>query len=165
MKVGQVVKKGQIIARLDDTTIASTLGEATAHQRALEAKIARLDLEQAGNYGAELVCPPEILKKAPEICRNEASLLVSDERNYQNEVAVLQERKIQKQKDLDQALAQINRLEDNIQVSEKQLALVQPMVQRKLMAETELLNVEKELTDQKGQLQQTKNPSTGSRRP
>jgi adhesin transport system membrane fusion protein len=161
VKAGQVVKKGQIIARLDDTTIASTLGEATAHQRALEAKIARLDLEQAGNYNAELVCPPEVRAKAPEICKNEASLLSSDERNYQNEVAVLQERRVQKQKDLDQALAEIRRLEDNIQVSGKQLALVQPMVQKKLMAETELLKVEKELTDQKGQLQQIRESIDG----
>jgi adhesin transport system membrane fusion protein len=156
VKAGQIVKKGEIIARLDDTTIASTLGEATAHQRALEVKIARLDLEQTGNYTSVLVCPPDILEKAPEICRNEARLLALDEENYKNEVAVLQERKVQKQKDLDQALAQIQRLEDNVQVSEKEFALVQPMVQRKLMAETELLRVQKELTDQRGQLKQTK---------
>lgn len=163
VKTGQIVKRGEIIARLDDTTIASTLGEAAAHQRALEAKIARLDLEQTGNYTAKLACPPDILKKAPEICLNEANLLASDERNYQNEVAVLQERQIQKQKDLDQALAQIRRLEDNILVSEKQLALVQPMVQKKLMAETELLKVDKELTDQRGQLQQTRESIDGLR--
>jgi adhesin transport system membrane fusion protein len=161
VKAGQIVKKGEIIARLDDTTIASTLGEAAAHQRALEVKIARLDLEQTGNYTSVLVCPPDILKKAPDICRNEARLLALDEENYKNEVAVLQERKVQKQKDLDQALAQIQRLEDNVQVSEKELALVQPMVQRKLMAETELLRVQKELTDQRGQLKQTKESIDG----
>jgi adhesin transport system membrane fusion protein len=161
VKAGQIVKKGEIIARLDDTTIASTLGEATAHQRALEVKIARLDLEQTGNYTSVLVCPPDILEKAPEICRNEARLLALDEENYKNEVAVLQERKVQKQKDLDQALAQIQRLEDNVQVSEKEFALVQPMVQRKLMAETELLRVQKELTDQRGQLKQTKESIDG----
>jgi adhesin transport system membrane fusion protein len=161
VKAGQIVKKGEIIARLDDTTIASTLGEAAAHQRALEVKIARLDLEQTGNYTSVLVCPPDILEKAPDICRNEARLLALDEENYKNEVAVLQERKVQKQKDLDQALAQIQRLEDNVQVSEKELALVQPMVQRKLMAETELLRVQKELTDQRGQLKQTKESIDG----
>jgi adhesin transport system membrane fusion protein len=161
VKAGQIVKKGEIIARLDDTTIASTLGEAAAHQRALEVKIARLDLEQTGNYTSVLVCPPDIREKAPDICRNEAKLLALDEDNYKNEVAVLQERKVQKQKDLDQALAQIQRLEDNVQVSEKELALVQPMVQRKLMAETELLRVQKELTDQRGQLKQTKESIDG----
>jgi adhesin transport system membrane fusion protein len=161
VKAGQIVKKGEIIARLDDTTIASTLGEAAAHQRALEVKIARLDLEQTGNYTSVLVCPPDILEKAPDICRNEARLLALDEENYKNEVAVLQERKVQKQKDLDQTLAQIQRLEDNVQVSEKELALVQPMVQRKLMAETELLRVQKELTDQRGQLKQTKESIDG----
>jgi len=161
VKAGQIVKRGEIIARLDDTTIASTLGEATAHQRALEVKIARLDLEQTGDYTSVLVCPPDILEKAPDICRNEARLLALDEENYKNEVAVLQERKVQKQKDLDQTLAQIQRLENNVQVSEKELALVQPMVQRKLMAETELLRVQKELTDQRGQLKQTKESIDG----
>jgi adhesin transport system membrane fusion protein len=161
VKAGQIVKKGEIIARLDDTTIASTLGEATAHQRALEVKIARLDLEQTGNYSSVMVCPADILEKAPDICRNEARLLALDEENYKNEVAVLQERKVQKQKDLDQVLAQIQRLEDNVNVSEKELALVQPMVQRKLMAETELLRVQIELTDQRGQLKQTKESIDG----
>lgn len=161
VKAGQVVKKGQLIARLDDTTIASSLGEATAQERSLEAKIARLDLEQHGDYESKLKCPADVARSAPEVCENEASLLAADERSYRNQLGVLKERKIQKQKELDQALAQIARLKDNIQVSQKELDLIEPMVKRKLMAETELLRVEKDLTDQKGQLRQTEESIDG----
>jgi adhesin transport system membrane fusion protein len=48
VQVGELVKPGQLIVRLDDTTSASNLGEVEAQARSLEAQITRLEIEEVG---------------------------------------------------------------------------------------------------------------------
>ena len=60
VRLGQVVKKDDLLIRLDDTATTSNLGESVARYRALKARLKRLDLEQAGDYDAVFKCtePP-----------------------------------------------------------------------------------------------------------
>lgn len=152
VQVGQVVKKGDLIVRLDDTVTTSSLGEAEARFRTLRTQIARLELEQAGDTTSPLDCPIEVEKAAPQVCRNEAELLQARRSNFLNKLSVLQERRLQRQKELDEALANISRLTENQAVSRRELELIAPMAKRKLVAQTDLIKVEKELTDINGQL-------------
>lgn len=152
VEVGQVVHKGDLIVRLDDATITSSLGEATAHARSLKAQIARLSLEEAGDYTSPLKCPEDLRIAAPQICDNEARLLAADRSSYENQLSVLRQRKAQKANELEEALANIKRLQDNLGVSDKELALLQPMMQKKLVAETAFLRAQKERTELQGQL-------------
>lgn len=152
VQVGQVVRKGDLIVRLDNTVTTSSLGEAEARSRALRAQIARLELEQAGDTTSPFVCPPEIESAAPEICANEAQLLEARRDNFRNKLSVLEARRTQRQKELDEALANIDRLKENQAVSQRERDLIAPLVERKLAARTDLLRIEKELTDTEGQL-------------
>lgn len=152
VRVGQIVKKGDLLVRLDDTATTSTLGELEARARALRAQIARLDLEQVGDMTSTMTCPAEVAKTSPEVCDNEALLLKARRDAFQNKYSVLQERHLQRRKELDEALVGIERLQDNIAVSEKESALLEPLVKRKLAPQTDLLRIQKELTDSRGQL-------------
>jgi adhesin transport system membrane fusion protein len=152
VKLGQIVRKGDLIVQLDDTATTSTLGELQARARALRAQIARLELEQTGDMASPMTCPPEVVKASPEVCDNEGQLLKARRDAFQNKLSVLQERHLQRRKELDEALVSIQRLENNIQVSEKEAALLEPLVGRKLAPQTDLLRVQKELTDSTGQL-------------
>ncbi|MCV0395630.1 MAG: HlyD family type I secretion periplasmic adaptor subunit [Rhizobiaceae bacterium] len=152
VQVGQVVKKGDLIIRLDDTATTSSLGEAEARSRALRTQIARLELEQAGDYASDLLCPEEIEAAAPQICRNEAELMKARRDNFRNKLSVLEERRRQRQKELDEALTNITRLQENQKVTQREENLLAPMVQRKLVAQTDLIRVQKELTEVSGQL-------------
>ncbi|TIW87344.1 MAG: biotin/lipoyl-binding protein, partial [Mesorhizobium sp.] len=49
VKVGQVVRKNDLIIRLDNTLNTSSLGEQQAKARALQTRIARLKYEQSGS--------------------------------------------------------------------------------------------------------------------
>ncbi|MCR4268618.1 HlyD family type I secretion periplasmic adaptor subunit [Nitratireductor sp. ZSWI3] len=153
VKVGQVVRKGDLILRLDDTVTASSLGESEARARALRAQIARLDIEERGDYEAEYVCPDELKDVAPGICANEARLYQARVDNIRNKRSVLTERRLQRMKELDEARANIARLEENQKISQREADLLGPMVKRRLVAQTELLRVEKELTETRGQLE------------
>lgn len=152
VKVGQIVKKDDLIVRLDDTATTSTLGELEARARALRVQVARLELEQMGDMSAPMTCPEIVKATSPAICDNEAQLLQARRDAFQNKLSVLQERHLQRRKELDEALASVQRLENNIEISKKEAALLEPLVARKLAPQTDLLRIQKELTDARGQL-------------
>jgi len=150
--IGQVVKKNDLIIRLDNTMNTSSLGEQQAKARALQARIARLKFEQSGNIEGSFPCPAEIQKIAPEICENEQKLLVARRGNFEVKLSVLKSRLDQRQNELDEANANLDRLTKNLEVSDRETALVESMVKKGLMARTEQIRVEREQTELHGQL-------------
>ena len=150
--IGQVVKKNDLIIRLDNTFNTSSLGEQQAKARALQTRIARLKFEQTGNLEGAFPCPAEIQKVAPEICDNEQKLLIARRDNFEVKLSVLKSRLDQREKELDEATANADRLTKNLAVSDQEAKLVEAMVKKGLMARTEQLRVEREQTELNGQL-------------
>jgi membrane fusion protein, adhesin transport system len=152
VKVGQIVRKGDLIVSLDNTTNVSSLGEVEAKARALRARVTRLKLEQTGKLDGQLECPEEVLQKAPEVCENEQKLLAARQDNFRNKLMVLQSRQQQRQNELGEAKANLTRLNESLEINSKQLDLVSSMVKRGLMAQTELMRTEAENAEVKGQI-------------
>ena len=152
VKIGQTVKKDDLLIRLDNTMNSSSLGEQEAKARALKARIARLEQEQGGQVGGSFVCPPEIQKAAPQICNNEEKLLVARQENFANKLSVLKSRLEQRQKELDEANANLERLNENLIVSDRESKLVNAMAKKGLIAQTEQIRVEREQTELNGQI-------------
>ncbi|TPM15948.1 HlyD family type I secretion periplasmic adaptor subunit [Mesorhizobium sp. B2-3-5] len=152
VQIGQIVKKNDLIIRLDNTLNTSSLGEQQAKARALEARIARLKYEQTGNLAGSFPCPQDIQSVAPQICDNEQNLLVARRENFDNKLSVLKSRLDQRQRELDEANANSERLIKNLAVSDQQTKLVESMAKKGLMARTEQLKAEQEQTELNGQL-------------
>lgn len=152
IQVGQVVRKGQLLMRLDDTTTTSSLGESEAKARALKTKIVRLAIEEGGDFSKPFICPSDIEKVAPQICDNEIRLLEARRTNFENKASVLKERLVQRVKELDESNSNITRLTEVIAVTQREKDLISPMVAKRLVAQTDLLRVDRELTEQQGQL-------------
>jgi adhesin transport system membrane fusion protein len=152
VQVGQVVRKGELIVQLNNTTTESSLGESVAKARALGAKIARLALEEVGDYDTAFICPEEVKSVAGKVCENEERLFAANKAAYLNKAGVLRERVRQRENELSEAQANIERLEQNIAQSTRQYDLMSPLAKRGLVAQTELIALERELTDQRGQI-------------
>ncbi len=152
VQVGQVVRKGELIVQLNNTTTESSLGESVAKARALGAKIARLALEEAGSYDVAFVCPDDVLSVASQVCANEERLFAANKASYINKAGVLRERVRQRENELSEAQANIVRLEQNITQATRQYDLMSPLAKKGLVAQTELIALERELTDQRGQI-------------
>ncbi|TIP93426.1 MAG: HlyD family type I secretion periplasmic adaptor subunit [Mesorhizobium sp.] len=152
VKIGQVVRKNDLIIRLDNTLNTSSLGEQQAKSRALEVRIARLKYEQSGNLAGPFPCPADIQSVAPQICDNEQKLLIARRENFDNKLSVLKSRLDQREKELDEAAANSERLTRNLAVSDEEAKLVRSMVKKGLMARTEQIRVEREQTELNGQL-------------
>ncbi|MBE1208590.1 HlyD family type I secretion periplasmic adaptor subunit [Aminobacter carboxidus] len=152
VKIGQVVKKNDLIVRLDNTVSTSSLGEQQAKARTLSARIARLKQEQEGRIGEPLACPESLVEVAPEICENEQKLLVARRQNFETKLNVLKSRLDQREKELNEAKVNVQRLTDSLGVSDREAELVTSMVKRNLMAKTEQIRVDREQTEMRGQL-------------
>lgn len=152
VNLGQIVHKGDMLVQLDNTTTASTLGESVAKARALGAKVERLALEEVGALDAQFVCPADILATAKNVCDNEEKLFEADRASYKNKLDVLDQRLKQHQNELEEAHANIDRLTQNIVGAQKQYDLLKPLGEKKLVAQTEVLKVQRELVDLQGQL-------------
>ncbi len=152
VQVGQIIKKGDLIIRLDDTNSAADLGQVEAKLRALTTRVSRLTLEAAGDLQADFVCPKEVATIAPAICDNELNLLEARRQAYTNTVSVLEQRLIQREKELQEVYANIDRLDGSLKIAKRELGLLAPMAKKKLVAETELIRAQRDANDFEGQL-------------
>jgi adhesin transport system membrane fusion protein len=153
VQLGQIVHKGELIVQLKNTTTESSLGEARAKARAFGAKIARLVLEESGNYDATFVCPEDVRAVANTVCANEESLFAANKARYRNKLRVLQERLLQRETELKEAQVNIARLRQNIEVASRQYAMMNSLADKGLMAHMQSIAVERELSEQRGQVE------------
>nr|CAD6596250.1 HlyD family type I secretion periplasmic adaptor subunit [Rhizobium sp. Khangiran2] len=152
VQLGQVVRKGDLIVQINNQTTESTLGESVAKARALTAKVARLELEEVGDYNAPFLCPEVVAQVAQSVCENEQRLFAANKASYLNKLGVLQERKRQREIELAEVHANIDRLVQTIAAATKQRDLLNPLAKKGLVAQTQLLDVDRDMIEQQGQL-------------
>jgi adhesin transport system membrane fusion protein len=150
--VGQRVKRGDLLLRLDDTPNASKAGEVEAQSRALRAQIVRLELEQSGNQQDQYVCPMDIQRAAPEVCSNEVRLIGIRRDNLQKQIDVLKQRVEQRQRELNETKTNITRFSEGLKLAERELSILAPMASRNLVAQTELIRAQRGVVELQGQL-------------
>jgi len=132
VKDGQLVEKGQVVARLDETRFQSSLRENRVKYLALRAAEARLRAEADGvqpRFPAEL---------------NERADLVQVER----------ELFAARRRALEESVAAIRR---SLELAQRELAMTEPVVQRGGVSEVELLRLRRQVNELSGQLDEKRN--------
>lgn len=153
VRTGEQVRKGQQLIRLDDTNTASSAGEVEAKVNALQAQVARLRIEYEGRVEEGYVCPPEVMTEVPAVCQNESDLLTARQQTLDQGKQVLLQRVEQRQRELNEALANQTRLTEANRLASEKLALIEPMAKKNLVSQNDMLNAQRDVTDTKGQLE------------
>lgn len=153
VNVGQRIAKNDLLFRLDKTPTSANLGEVEAQVRAITAQIARLQLENEGRQQDEYRCPEEVKLSRPGICDNEARLYLARGEILSQRIKVFEERAEQKQRELNEVVANIERLKGGLSLAKKELALIAPLSRKELVAATELIRTQRAAADLEGQLQ------------
>ena len=105
---GDLVDKGQTLMQIDDTGFASKLGEIKQRRWALMAEIARLTAEGSG---ADAIADnPDLIKHAPQALLSERAVFRSRRAKLLEDVAILEQQLIQKQKELEEFGAKRDKL-------------------------------------------------------
>lgn len=140
VREGEIVREGQPLMRIDDTSFASQLGEVRERRGAMAARVARLEAEVQGRDKPAF--PNDLLDAVPSAVEAERNLFDARNRKLVQETDVLQQQEA--------------RLSDTLQILGKELDITRRLHTQKVIPEIEMLRLERQATEMRGQLAETK---------
>lgn len=126
---GDIVEKGQVLARLHDKQFLGSFDELNEQVIALKIKLLRFEAEARGEEALSL--PEELMGLAPQVVKTETALLQARLQDFQ---------------------AAISSISSTLDLAEKEVAILKPMVERQLVAPIDLLQAEKTVSEIRAQL-------------
>lgn len=142
VRSGERVRKGQLLARLEDPQSSSQVGQIQAETGSLQARAARLQAEATG--GSVECSTPE--------CRAEAPLRAARESTLRSRVAALNATAEQRRREAAEAAATIGSLQKSLALAERQVAMLEPLAAKNIVPQTELLDARREVIDLRGRI-------------
>jgi len=153
VKVGDVVKKNQVVIVIDDTRYTSSFRENKAKIDALNAKIARLTAEVSGR---PIDIPANVRRDNPDLADREMTHYRSRQAEYNANVAALNQQIEQRQQELKEKRGRLVQIAASLDLVDKELTMSRPLVKQGAMSEVEILRLERQANDLKGELDSTK---------
>lgn len=138
VRSGQRVEKGQLLARLDNPTSESELGQIQAETESLRQRSARLAAEGAGS--------------ATTVGGEEAALSAVRRQALSSRIAALRASAEQRRREAAEAQATINSLQGSLALAQRQVAMLEPLAAKNIVPQTELLDARKEVVDLTGRI-------------
>lgn len=152
VREGQLVNKGDVLLRLDDTRFLSNRGESDADRMALTARLERL---QAEAEGRPLVMPAEITLKAPQLVEDELALYNSRQDRLHSEQRTLNEQLRQKTQELAEFSSKQQQYRSSLGLIQQELNMSQPLVSSGAISEVEILRLRRSAVEMRGSLDAT----------
>ena len=153
VRIGEVVRKNQVLMLIDDTRYASSFNENKVKNDALTAKIARLNAEVSGKnfeLGAKFI------KDNPDLAERELTLYRSRQAEFNANTAGLRQQIDQRLQELKEKRAREIQIKASLDLLKRELTMSRPLVKAGAMSEVELLRLERQENDLQGELDSTK---------
>ena len=146
---GQIVNKGQILLKIDDTRFSSSFRETELKYYELLARSARLKAE---SNGSELVLPNDVLKKQSSLAASELALYKSRQLELKSTIRVLNQQVVQRKQEIIERQSRQKQLQRSYELSYQELQMSEPLVVEGVMSEVELLRLKRTANDLKGEM-------------
>lgn len=153
VQIGQVVKKGQLLMQLDETRFSSSDEENQGKLDSLQAKISRLTAEA---YNKPFEPPPTLLKEKPELVEHERSLHMARQHELNANIAVLEQQAGQRSQEINEKRAREAQILQSLKLVTQELTMTRPLMQQGVVSEVEVLRLERQVNDLKGDLASTR---------
>jgi adhesin transport system membrane fusion protein len=147
--VGQLVKKGQLLLRIDETRFSSSFKQNRGKYLSIKAKAARLLAEANGK---DFVVPPEVTKEKPEIGVREEELFESRRREFNTSKQSLKEQISQRKHEHRELTTKLEELTRTYALLNKELELTRPLVAQGAVSEVEVLHLERQASMMQGEI-------------
>ncbi|WP_439858925.1 HlyD family type I secretion periplasmic adaptor subunit [Pseudomonas sp. MBLB4136] len=152
VREGQVVDKGDVLLRLDDTRFLSNQGETEADRLALIARIERLSAEAEGR---DIAMPDVITNGAPQLAEDELALYRSRQERLHSEQRTLGEQLRQKQQELAEFRSKAQQYRSSLGLLQQELNMSQPLVASGAISQVEILRLRRSAVEVRGSLDAT----------
>ncbi|WP_338465539.1 HlyD family type I secretion periplasmic adaptor subunit [Novosphingobium sp. ZN18A2] len=144
VKPGQMVKKGELLVKLDDSQSSSALGQLEAENERLSARAARLEDEGTGSNKDDC--------GVGTACAEEARLSEVRRQAAQSRQNALQAQVEQRQRDLKEGQATVASLQTSVRLAQDQVNMLAPLAAKGIVPKTDLLDAQRQLVDAQGRL-------------
>ncbi|MGD9023079.1 MAG: HlyD family type I secretion periplasmic adaptor subunit [Deltaproteobacteria bacterium] len=148
--VGDLVKKGQLLLRIDETRFSSSFQQNRVKYLSYKAKAARL-LAEANDTAFEV--PQEVMTEKPEIGAREEALFESRKTEFQSSLAIHQEQINQRKQELEELNSKFAELTRTNALLQKELELTRPLVGQGAVSEVEVLHLERQASQMQGEIE------------
>jgi adhesin transport system membrane fusion protein len=133
---GAIVQQGQSLMRIDDTKFAAEFGEIRERRAAMAARVARREAEARGS--SEVTFPDQLDQVVPASVATETSVFKMRSQKLAQDVDVLNQ--------------QVTRLTGSLKLLDRELALTRRLYEHKVVPEIEMLRLDRQATEMRGQL-------------
>lgn len=152
VKEGDIVEKGQILLKIDNTQASARLqeGENLYYRYLSEVKRLRDQLN-----GQPFTVPEEVQKKAPTVAQRALERYRARMNQYNNQVHIAEREVDQKRQELLEQQNRRQQLTDQIALAQEEVAINEPLVRRGLTAKVDFLRLKREVVELRGELGST----------
>ena len=149
VREGDIVERGDILVRIDNTTAQANFRDARTRYLALLAKVARLEAELEGR---EPSFPEDVVSEAPSAVSVETSLFNTRKAQLEAQISVLKSQSGQRRQEVQETRSRREQLQRSLGLARQEYAITKPLVDKRLMPKVDLLRVEREIADLEGQI-------------
>jgi adhesin transport system membrane fusion protein len=151
--IGEIVEKGQLLLRIDDTRFSAPYRESRFRYLVLQAKVARLKAE---TMGTPFELPEDVIQENPEIAERENDLFLSRKKGFEAEISIFNEQMNQRIQELAELYASEEHLKRSYGFLTSELEMTRPLVAQGAVSKVEMLRLEREANRMEGDLEATK---------
>jgi adhesin transport system membrane fusion protein len=147
--VGELVKKDQLLLRIDETRFSSSFKQNRGKYLSYKAKAARLRAEA---NGTAFEVPQEVMDEKPEIGLREQELYESRKREFQSTINILKEQISQREHEYKELTSKLEELTRTNALLQKEVELTRPLVAQGAVSEVEVLHLERQASQMQGDI-------------
>ena len=148
---GAIVRQGEPLMRIEDTKFASELGEVRERRSAMAARVARLTAEAQGREKPEF--SDELLRENPRAVEAERAVFDARRRKVDQDIDVIVQQENQRRQELEEFRASEKKFAESLQLLNREVQLTRSLYQQKFVPEIEMLRLERQASEMRGQIE------------
>lgn len=148
---GDVVERGQLLIHIDDTIFSSSFKERELQAEQLTVKAARLSAEANGT-SFDSVLADLVGEYPPHLIASERAFYESRQQQHVDQLEALSQKVSQKKQELSSVKVNKKSLKDSYRLLNQELNVTRPLVSEGAVSQVELLRLERQVNDLKGEL-------------
>ena len=149
VREGDIVEKGDILVRIDNTAAQATFRDAQGRFYTLQATIERLEAEREDR---KLAFSEEIQAEAPTAVADQTSLYKARQRQLKAQTSVLQSQAKQRKQEIAEMRSRRKQLDRSLQLARDEYSITQPLVQSGVVARIDLIRIQRQVADLEGEI-------------
>ncbi len=146
---GDVVDKGDILLRIDNSTATSSVDDLKGQFLILSATVKRLTAEK---NDAPLEYTDEEMANAPDQVSDQTSLYNARKRQQQAQIKVLENQARQRKQEISEVHSRIGQLKNSLGLAKQERNITKPLVDKGISPRLELIRIDRQIADLEGEI-------------